>query len=393
MSTKTTWERTPVQSLLRNRESGRYYGRWRIAGKQIWRKLDTDVFSVAKLRLNEEVAKIERMRGSKAAVDGGSGSMADLICVYEARCKANAELAPASIAARMVALKKVLKTWPELPAMKPAQVTHSAVADWAARFKVGGTNYTPPGAKTAIRGNSATSVNRAVDTLRRLMDLAVERGIVHANPATVKPTEGRLKKKVMAKRLVLPKSADVHRLFQAMEANGARGGWGMEAADFCRFMSFTGCRVGEVPRVPWRCVDWEKKIVHVAGYKTETSDRVIPLFPALAALLKKILERRKAAAKYAVDGKPFADPADPILRIAECQKTLDKACASIGIPRVTHHDFRHLFATTCIESGVDIPTVSRWLGHSDGGALAMRTYGHLRQDHSQAQAAKVNFGA
>jgi hypothetical protein len=30
-----------------------------------------------------------------------------------------------------------------------------------------------------------------------------------------------------------------------------------------------------------------------------------------------------------------------------------------------------LFATRCIESGVDIPTVSRWLGHKDGGALAM----------------------
>ena len=30
--------------------------------------------------------------------------------------------------------------------------------------------------------------------------------------------------------------------------------------------------------------------------------------------------------------------------------------------------------TSCIESGVDIPTVSRWLGHRDGGALAMRVY-------------------
>jgi len=43
----------------------------------------------------------------------------------------------------------------------------------------------------------------------------------------------------------------------------------------------------------------------------------------------------------------------------------------------------HLFATICIESGVDILTVSRWLGHADGGALAMRVYGHLRDKHSQ----------
>ena len=35
-------------------------------------------------------------------------------------------------------------------------------------------------------------------------------------------------------------------------------------------------------------------------------------------------------------------------------------------------DWGHLFATRCLASGVNIPTVSRWLGHSDGGALAMK---------------------
>jgi hypothetical protein len=40
---------------------------------------------------------------------------------------------------------------------------------------------------------------------------------------------------------------------------------------------------------------------------------------------------------------------------------------------------------------VDIPTVSRWLGHKDGGALAMKTYGHLRDQHSTNMAQKVIF--
>ena len=65
----------------------------------------------------------------------------------------------------------------------------------------------------------------------------------------------------------------------------------------------------------------------------------------------------------------------------------------IGIPRITHHDLRHFFATVCIESGVDIPTVSRWLNHKDGGALAMKTYGHLRREHSTAAARRVTFEA
>jgi len=51
------------------------------------------------------------------------------------------------------------------------------------------------------------------------------------------------------------------------------------------------------------------------------------------------------------------------------------------------HGFRHLFATRCIESGVDIPTVSRWLGHQDGGALCMKTYGPLmrRTQHQRSK--------
>ena len=77
--------------------------------------------------------------------------------------------------------------------------------------------------------------------------------------------------------------------------------------------------------------------------------------------------------------------------VGECEKSLTRACKLAGVKRITHHDLRHLFATRCIESGVDIPTVSRWLGHVDGGALAMKVYGHLRREHSTAMAQKVSF--
>ena len=79
------------------------------------------------------------------------------------------------------------------------------------------------------------------------------------------------------------------------------------------------------------------------------------------------------------------------MRVRECQKAMDRAAKIVGMPRVTHHDLRHLFATRCIESGVDIPTVSRWLGHKDGGALAMKVYGHLRDQHSAEMVQKVTF--
>ena len=89
-----------------------------------------------------------------------------------------------------------------------------------------------------------------------------------------------------------------------------------------------------------------------------------------------------------------SEPLDAkVFRVRECQKALDRACKKVGTDRITHHDLRHLFATRCIECGVDIPTVSRWLGHKDGGALAMKTYGHLRREHSIAQAQRVTLRA
>src|SRR6266498_5740752 len=84
-------------------------------------------------------------------------------------------------------------------------------------------------------------------------------------------------------------------------------------------------------------------------------------------------------------------PQDLVCAVGECEKSLTRACRLLEIPRITHRDLRHLFATRCIESGVDIPTVSRWLGHKDGGALAMKVYGHLRNQHSASMAKLVKF--
>lgn len=387
------WERTSVQNLLRNRQSGHYYGRFTIAGKQKWYALDSDVLSVAKLRLNDKAAEVEKLRGTVTNVETGRATIGDLVEVFKTRTLANTDIKPATVTARLGAVKRLLKTWPGIEVLEPRRVTSSSVFDWAARFKVEGTKFRPPGAKGPRRGNSATAVNSAIDALRGILDLAVERGQLHANPVDVrrKTGSGRLKKKVTKKALVLPSRAQLTALFTAMENNGAVGGGGAEAADFCRFLMMSGARLGEVPVTLWQNIRWEKQLVNLPGFKSETSARFVPLFSELTALLRKIQMRRKSAARFHPERNAFLEPTDSILRLKECQKTIDAACKRIGMTRITHHDFRHIFATTCIESGVDIPTVAGWLGHNDGGVLAMKTYGHLRPDHSQAAALKVQF--
>jgi integrase len=82
-------------------------------------------------------------------------------------------------------------------------------------------------------------------------------------------------------------------------------------------------------------------------------------------------------------------PADPVMLIKSPRIALSGACDRLGIDHMRVHDLRHIFATRCIEGGVDIPTLASWLGHKDGGVLAMQVYGHLCKKHSTAMAGRV----
>ena len=126
-------------------------------------------------------------------------------------------------------------------------------------------------------------------------------------------------------------------------------------------------------------MDFEKGLLHARVTKNG-KDRWIPLNNSLRELLKQMRAERVNESQD-----------ESVMRVFECQKSIDRASRLVGVKRITHHDLRHLFATRCIEAGVDIPTVSRWLGHQDGGALCMKTYGHLRDEYSKTEALKVTF--
>jgi len=151
------------------------------------------------------------------------------------------------------------------------------------------------------------------------------------------------------------------------------------------FLAYSGARKSEAARVLGSDCDFANGRIAIKGDPdTGTKNweiRTIPMIPDMLRLLERIRSNRREDVWLK----------NRVVGVCECQKAIDSACKKLEITRFTHHDLRHLFATRCIESGVDIPTVSRWLGHRDGGALAMKTYGHLRDQHSTAMAQKVVF--
>jgi integrase len=186
------------------------------------------------------------------------------------------------------------------------------------------------------------------------------------------------------KPLELPSAEQFERFLKAVERDGS--GKSGHCADLVRFLAYGGFRLMEAAHVTWTDCDFKKKQITLRGPETGLKNRrpgetrVVPMIPEMQALLERLSAER-----------PKASPEENVMKVRECQRSMDRAALEVGMPRLTHHDLRHVFATRCIESGVDIPTMSRWIGHRDGGALAMKTYGHLRDHHSAAMAQKVSF--
>ncbi|AWI08732.1 tyrosine-type recombinase/integrase [Ereboglobus luteus] len=374
------WERTNVANLLKLAPGGGYYARVIVNGKQKWRSLKTKIFSVAKLRLadfeREERAKAKRGADAGAKIDGYK--CGDLLALFLTEVSVSTETRDASKARIKTSAKALLKTWPDFADTDVRQITSARCREWAQLAQTKGTRFVPPGAKRkpANKSMSPSAFNKTLSVLRGVFALAIKHGLIY-----VDPSEDLTRMTPARKILALPATVQFNKLVEVIATSGACQA--RDCADLVMLLAHSGMRLGEAALLTWGSVDFDRETVRVTGtetkeLKTLSSERDIPLFPGLKAHLLAMHAKAKSTA---ADRK--------VLKVFEAQKALTRACELVGVKRMTHHDLRHLFATRCIESGVDIPTVSRWLGHADGGALAMKTYGHLRQEHSKAQAARV----
>jgi integrase len=218
--------------------------------------------------------------------------------------------------------------------------------------------------------------------LKNVFDHAVRQGLVLTNPAShIK------RRRIIPAIITVPSRVEFQNMVAAIRASDGRPDSQRKAkagADLVELLAYSGCRVAEATALRWADVNLDRNYVTITGGDKLTRNyesRTIPMTDALRDLLLRLRSENQP------------QPQDFVSPIKTAKKCLQTACRRLGFPRFTHHDLRHFFATTCIESGGDIPTISKWLGHRDGGALAMKVYGHLRQEHSFAQIKRVQFGA
>jgi integrase len=357
------WRSFPrVPNLLQYVSNGNYYARTKIDGKVIRRSLDTAVFTTARLRL------LDFLKDRKAAHTPTRQSLlfSEARELYEQRLANNAAVKARSKEYRLLCLAKLKSTWPGIDARRVNELTSDECREWAGKLAISGHYF-----------------NNTISTLRQILEVALQEHKRLRLPLFENPAAEITRVRVKQKHLVLPEPDQFKALLAEIRTGSS--GWGPRIAELVQFLAFSGLRAfSEGAWVTWGDIDWTQREIIVRGDPTNGTKnseiRRIPILPDMEALLKTL----EAAS-------PEHKPGDRVLILRECRGALTRACNQIGISRITHHDLRHLFATRCIESGVDIPTVARWLGHKDGGALAMKVYGHLRNQHSQAMAQKVRF--
>jgi hypothetical protein len=161
----------------------------------------------------------------------------------------------------------------------------------------------------------------------------------------------------------------------------------------------TGLRRGEILALQWDDLDFEtgalritKQVTRVRGElvisepKTKASIRTVILPPELRQML---WEYRKTVDSRWMFPSPVKEdsPLDP----AAVRKRLSVVLERAGCKHVRFHDLRHTFATTALEYGMDVKTLSATVGHVSA-KTTLNIYTHITDDMRSAAAENIDQG-
>ncbi len=159
---------------------------------------------------------------------------------------------------------------------------------------------------------------------------------------------------------------------------------------------YAGLRIGEVCGLQWKDVDRinatlkvrrtvmrisdlnssdaRTKIV-VSVPKTDASYRTVPL-PSL--VFQYLMQFYGDDDLYILTGR------DKCMEPRVCRDRFSRLLRRSGISHYSYHTLRHTYATRCIESGMDVKSLSEMMGHADV-KITMQRYVHPSMDSKKEQ--------
>jgi integrase len=203
----------------------------------------------------------------------------------------------------------------------------------------------------STRELTEATVNRDLESLRRILNFAVDDGLLVASPLH---------------RLHLPREPRRPRPVMSLEEESLL----LEAAaphlrEIIVTALDTGMRRGEILSQRWQDVDFSRRLLYVSHSKTpEGTGREIVFTSRLFALLQK--RRQPEGLIFTFDGRP----------VKQVKTAWATALRKAGIRRCRFHDLRHAFNTRLMEAGILREIRMAMMGHANGEDVHSR-YTHI----------------
>ncbi len=212
--------------------------------------------------------------------------------------------------------------------------------------------------------HSSQSVKHVLSLLKRIVNFGIKRKLCLPIPFKVEvPMVDNVKTEDLT-------TDQLRSLLKAIKDSPDR-----EAADLMSLALFTGMRRGELFKLQWKDIDFERGFITIRNPKGGRS-QTIPMNARAISILndRAPIEKNGSESKYIFtpgDGKPFKD----------IRRRVNPIAKAAGLPADFRplHGLRHVYASMLASSGkVDMYTLQRLLTHKS--PIMTQRYSHLRDD-------------
>jgi excisionase family DNA binding protein len=202
-------------------------------------------------------------------------------------------------------------------------------------------------------GVAKITTNREVALLKKMFSMAIDDGYLEQNPAK----KIKLYSELDTVRDRVLSDEEEPKLFSELAEH---------MKPFILSALHTGMRRGELFKLKWCNVDFDKQIIKVE----ETKSKKVRFIPINSVLFDELLKLK------AMEGKE-----QRVFPFKNVRTAFEKACKRAGLEDLTFHDLRRTFGTRLLERGVDIVTISKLYGHSS--VLVTQRYLHPKDTLSK----------
>lgn len=210
-----------------------------------------------------------------------------------------------------------------------------------------------------LKTKAPATVKNILELLRRIVNFGVKKSLCQGLSFTIEMP------KVNNRKI---EDLNPEQLLSLWKAIGEDSN--LHAANMMKMALFTGMRRGEMFKLKWKDIDFQRGFIHIGDPKGGP-DQIIPLNDGVKNILKNHI---KTGSEYVFPGRrgeQRTDISQPVNRIKK----------RAGLPKEFRplHGLRHVYASMLASSGkVDMYTLQHLLTHKS--PLMTQRYAHLRDE-------------